>query len=493
MFKSLVRRTSLRTRLVLTLLVLAMCGLIVSGVVVNRQLEGYLLDRLDRQIAESVPIISAKLLPSAIDRDDTNKPDRFPAGSLPVGTYGAVYSSAGQLVTEVQLSYPRRSSPGDGVSWSVFARPAISDEDLQLASKRGPAFITVPGDDGGPSFRILLQAINGQVLIVGMPLTEIDATLTQLLWLELAVGAVALAILGLLAYFIVRAELRPLERMSNTAGAIAAGDLSHRVDEVAGGSEVGQLGTALNIMLNRIEEAFAARQASEDRLRTFVADASHELRTPLTSIRGYAEMFHRGASTKPQDLDTIMRRIEAESTRMSGLIDDMLLLARLDQKRALDTSPMHLGPMLGEVVQDMGASHPDHQIVLATDDTLWVNADEPSIRQVAVNLIRNACVHTPPATQVSVSLQRAGAYAEIVVADHGPGVPESLRAEVFERFTRADASRGRDAGGTGLGLSIVAAILSAHGGKVTLGETPGGGATFRAYIPLAQHRSPQTS
>ncbi|MFZ2382256.1 MAG: HAMP domain-containing sensor histidine kinase [Candidatus Nanopelagicales bacterium] len=493
MFKSLVRRTSLRTRLVLTLLVLALCALIVSGVVVNRQLEGYLLDRLDRQIAESVPIISSKLLPAAIDRDDINKPDRFPVGSLPVGTYGAAYSDVGQLMTEVQLSYPREASPVGGVSWSVFARPLISGEDLQLASNRGPVFTTVAGDDGAPSFRLLLQSVNGRVLIVGMPLTDIEATLTQLLWLELAVGAVALAILGVLAYVIVRAELRPLERMSSTAGAIAAGDLSHRVDEVAGGSEVGQLGTALNIMLNRIEEAFAARQASEDRLRTFVADASHELRTPLTSIRGYAEMFHRGASTKPQDLDTIMRRIEAESTRMSGLIDDMLLLARLDQKRTLDTSPMHLGPILGEVVQDMSASHPDHRIVLATDDTLWVNADEPSIRQVAVNLIRNACVHTPAATPVSVSVQRAGAYAEIVVADHGPGVPESLRAEVFERFTRADASRGRDAGGTGLGLSIVAAILSAHGGTVTLGETPGGGATFRAFIPLAADRSSQPS
>lgn len=179
---------------------------------------------------------------------------------------------------------------------------------------------------------------------------------------------------------------------------------------------------------------------------------------------------------------------------MSGLIDDMLLLARLDQRRPLDTSPMHLAPILSDVVQDMGAAHPDHQILLETDDTLWVSADEPSIRQVIVNLVRNACIHTPSATPISVSLHRSGDYAEIVVADHGPGIPEALRAEVFERFTRADASRGRDAGGSGLGLSIVAAILSAHGGSVSLSETPGGGATFRAWIPLAQHhRQPHQS
>ena len=481
------RRLSLRIRLVATLVVLAMAGLVVSGLVINNQFEKYLITRADQRLVAAFGLVGQMLY----GREGGSRPPP-PSAGLPAGTYGAVFSATnGQLLKEVQPSFSSGQDSGAELQYSttVYARPDITSSQIQLAAASGTQSLTVSGTGDVSSFRVLLQPRGTDIIAVAIPQSDIDATLTQLLWLEIAVGVGVLIVLGAFTYVIVRSELRPLEKMSETAAAIAGGELSHRVDEASGGTEVGQLGSALNIMLERIEEAFAARKASEDRLRRFVGDASHELRTPLTSIRGYAEMFRRGASAEPADLETVMRRIEQESERMSGLVDDLLLLARLDQQRPLRSEPVDLRQLLVDVSLDSQAAHPSHPLTVAADETVTVEGDGDALRQVVVNLARNACVHTPDGTAVEMFLSRAGDSAQVVV-DHGPGVPPELGDEVFERFTRADASRGRDAGGTGLGLSIVSAIIAAHGGTVNQSSTPGGGATFRFTVPLVATNAP---
>jgi two-component system OmpR family sensor kinase len=289
---------------------------------------------------------------------------------------------------------------------------------------------------------------------------------------------------GLLTMWVVRVGLRPLDQKATTAGANASGDLSQRVEHADDRTEVGRLGAALNTMLGHIEQAFAARTASEQRLRRFVADASHELRTPLTSIRGYAELFRRGAAERPDDLATAMRRIEDESARMSVLVDDLLLLARLDQGRPLEREEVDLVALASDAVDDARAVSPDRPITFETNGPVTVTGDEARLRQVTANLLTNARAHTPEGTRVHVRVRSTPEGAEIEVADDGPGLAPDEAARVFERFYRADPARTRSRGGSsGLGLSIVAAIASAHGGRATLDTAPGQGATFRVALP----------
>jgi two-component system OmpR family sensor kinase len=269
--------------------------------------------------------------------------------------------------------------------------------------------------------------------------------------------------------------------MEATAGAIAAGDLSQRVETADPHTEVGRLGMALNEMLGHIERAFGERAESEQRLRRFVADASHELRTPLTSIRGYAELFRRGAADRPEDLAKTMRRIEEEASRMGVLVDDLLLLARLDQGRPLERLPVDVTRITGDAVDDARAVDPQRPITYAPEGDVIVAGDEVRLRQVLGNLLQNALRHTPPGTPVHVRVADDGAEALIEVRDEGPGMDTDGAARAFERFWRSDPARPR--GGTGLGLAIVAAIADAHGGRVTLDTTPGAGATFRVWLP----------
>lgn len=454
------QRFSLRARLVVTLLVLAVAGLALTGLVINTQLSNYLIARTDQQLKEGVPTVAQRLL-----NEQSPGPGpgggRPPAGSFPADSYGAVYNDSGALIAGGSLSI---------FSTDPVSRPTVTTQDVQNAAASGSTFLTVSGTGNVASYRVLLEPVRGGVIEVAIPLTEIDATLTQLLWLEIAVGLVVVALLGGAAYLLIRAELKPLEQMSDTAAEIAAGDLSKRVDETAGGTEVGQLGAALNVMLGRIEEAFAARQASEERLRQFVADASHELRTPLTSIRGYSEMFERGAAESPEDLDTMMRRIQQESKRMSGLVDDLLMLARLDEQRPMDREPVDLAQVVRDVGLDVAASAPDHPLTVDAPAEVWTEGDSAAITQVVANLARNAWVHTPAGTPLLLSASAHPGWARVEVSDRGPGIPPDIAPKVFERFTRADASRGRDSGGAGLGLSIVAAIVDAHGGRIDLTE-----------------------
>jgi two-component system OmpR family sensor kinase len=328
-------------------------------------------------------------------------------------------------------------------------------------------------------------------------LDEVEDTTHRLVVVELLVGAVVLLLLGGLAYVVVRTSLKPLRAVEATAAEIAAGDLSRRVPESDPRTEVGRLSQAFNAMLGQIEQAFRAREASEtsalaseERMRRFVADASHELRTPLTSIRGFAELYRQGAVAGPEDLERVMGRVEQEAARMGLLVEDLLLLARLDQQRPLEQEPVDLLGVVGDAVHDARILAPDRTIGLELGDAApVVLGDEGRLRQVVTNLVSNALTHTPAGTPVTVSLEVTPSPDDgpdrvlLAVADQGPGMSESDRAQVFERFYRADPSRTRGAGGSGLGLSIVAALVAAHGGRVGVQSAPGSGSRFLVELP----------
>jgi two-component system OmpR family sensor kinase len=345
---------------------------------------------------------------------------------------------------------------------------------------------TADAADGNGRYRVLASrgGRGGETTVVATPLDDVDATLRRLLLIELLVTAVVLLGLGALGLWVVRLGLRPLEEIEETAGAIAAGDLSRRVERAEPHTEVGRLGLALNAMLGQIEAAFEARAASERRLRRFVADASHELRTPLAAVRAYAELFTRGAAERPDDLARSMQGITRESERMSLLVDDLLLLARLDEGRPLEAQPVQLDEVVAEAVETATTVDPDRPVSFEAEPTPVVG-DRERLRQIVDNLLANVRSHTPPASPVRVRVGSHERHAVVEVADSGPGFADGDARRVFERFYRTDTSRSRASGGVGLGLSIVAAVAEAHGGTASARSTPGEGATFTITLPLS--------
>jgi two-component system, OmpR family, sensor kinase len=470
---------TLRTRLLIVLVTLLTVGLASGAAVTCRALEHYLLSRVDQQVRAAYPLIEQDVLRVPGNRPDDN-------GFL-VGTYGALIAGDGHLLCE--------TTPRPGGDSATTARPKITPVILR-ATRLHPdvatvGLRTVPGEGGVRHYRVLTERLtNGDVLVVAVPLTQLDDTFAHLTHLEITVSLVLAAVLALLGSVILRFGLRPLTRMERTADAIAAGDLTRRVDHANPRTEAGRLGLALNGMLSQIEVAFREREASERRLRRFVADASHELRTPLTSIRGYAEMFRRGAAARPADLAMAMRRIEDEAGRMGDMVDDLLLLARLDQGRPLERQPVDLTEIALDAATDVGALSPGRPVEVDAPGRVEVTGDAGRLRQAVTNLVRNAVVHTPPDTLVRIGVRRDDPDAVLSVVDHGPGIPPAATDVIFERFYRADPGRARDAGGTGLGLSIVAAVVGAHGGRVEHSPTPGGGATFTLTIPVDLGRAP---
>ncbi|HXE46010.1 MAG TPA: HAMP domain-containing sensor histidine kinase [Conexibacter sp.] len=464
---------SLRARLVAGLLALAAIGLLVLGGITYAEQRSFLLDRIDQQLRAATPPISAAL-------DGRMFPGRpfgglgrgGPGFGLPAGTYGERRDSTGTVVDSTIVR---------GYRDTTTTAPALP------ASLPLDAYRTVAGG----RYRVLatLDPDTGGVNVVAIPLHETAQTLHRLFFVELLViGAVLLA-LGLAGRFVVRVGLLPLERMGHTAGAIAGGDLSHRVEPADPRTEVGRLGLALNAMLERLERAFAGQKASEERLRRFLADASHELRTPLQSIRGYAELFRIGAAREPAEVEKSMRRIEQESARMGVLVDDLLTLARLGETRDGERVAVDLGALARDVVSDARVTAPERAIELHVEGpsgAATVLGDPHELTQVLANLLRNALVHTPDGTPIEVNVARAGEAARVRVRDHGPGLPagENPRA-LFERFWRADAGRTRGRGGAGLGLAIVAGVVERHGGRVEAADAPGGGALFTVELPLA--------
>ncbi len=348
-----------------------------------------------------------------------------------------------------------------------------------------PSFTAPAQGKAGPYYRGEALAVPGGVLVTAIALAPADQTLSSLTRGEVVVSVVVVLALLLLTLWIVRLGLRPLDEMTTTAGAIAAGDLRRRVRRTDERSEVGRLGAALNGMLSRIEAAMGERTVSEARLRRFVADASHELRTPLTSIRGYAELLRKGALDDEEGRRRAAGRIEEEAARMSTMVDDLLLLARLDQGRPLEHLRLDLAGVVRDAVDVATTSHPEHPVALEVDGPVPVNGDAGRLRQVVDNLLENAAVHTAPGTavEVRVGVVAGAGEAELVVADRGPGIPSEDRERVFDRFYRGSGARTRP--GTGLGLAIVAALAAAHGGSARVDERPGGGAVVVVRLPLA--------
>jgi two-component system OmpR family sensor kinase len=316
-----------------------------------------------------------------------------------------------------------------------------------------------------------------------VPLREVDATLSRLLTVEGLVIVGVLLALGLAAWVVVRIGLLPLDRMGHTAGAIAGGDLSHRVETTDPRTEVGRLGLALNAMLDRLEKAFSERQASEDRLRQFLADASHELRTPLASIRGYSELYRMGATSDAADVERSMRRIEDEAARMGVLVEDLLTLARLDEVADEPHVEVDVAALARDAVDDARATAPQRAIELHSRGPVVASGQPDQLRQVLANLLRNALVHTPEGSGIDVSVARDNGEVRAEVRDHGPGLPDTDPERLFGRFWRAEGGRERGRDGAGLGLAIVAGIVDAHGGRVEARNADGGGASFVVTLP----------
>src|SRR2546421_4181860 len=463
---------SLRGRLLIGVISLVLIGLLVLNVAIYASLQSFLIGRVDAQMRAAVEEVAAAL--GAPTRGQVQRT------AFPVGTVAELLAPDGSVVT--------LKGVGTGFgSTTLSVTPVLPTPLPNTELAFPPEPFTVAGTDHTTQFRMTdwrEGRFGGEFVVLAVPLTEVQTTLRGLLVSQALVSIGVVAGTALLAFLIIEVGLRPLRRMGAVAGEIAAGDYSRRVEPATSKTEIGRLGLALNAMLTQIEAAFAQRTASERRLRRFIADASHELPTPLTSVRGYSEMLRRGAGESPTDADLARRRIEEESVRMSALVDDMLLIARLDQGRPLETKPVDLQVIARDAAADARAVAPQREITVEAPDNIVVSGDDTRLRQVVGNLVRNALVHTPAATPVEIAVTSQNGTARLSVTDHGPGLPAGDRERIFEPFYRADASRSRDSGGAGLGLSIVSAVVAAHGGRVQVKETSGGGATFEVQLPL---------
>ncbi|MDQ1725461.1 MAG: hypothetical protein QOG52_2489, partial [Frankiaceae bacterium] len=425
-------RTSLKVKLVATLLLLSAIGLVVSSIAGSMQLHRYLYDRADDQLKKAAAQV-------ALVVENSPPQAQLRLGDLPSQYKIRVFDTGGTVVRKTVEDAALVPDFGKVTIDEALSRNLRPFTQKSVNGKLGFRVIELPLDDGSGT------------VVLALPLKDIDDTLSHLLLINLVVGGGVLALLAFLGYAFVRSSLRPLVDVEVTAAAIAAGDLSRRVTPGDPRTEVGRLSGALNGMLSQIETAFRAQaasesqaRASEERMRRFVADASHELRTPLTSIRGFAELYRQGAVAGQADVARVMRRVEEEAARMGLLVEDLLLLARLDQQRPLVQEPVDLLSIAADVVLDARARHPQRSIALIAGESPVppvVLGDDARLRQVATNLVSNAILHTPPEASAAVSLQVEGDNAVLRVSDTGPGMPPAEAARVFERFYRADASR----------------------------------------------------
>jgi two-component system OmpR family sensor kinase len=401
---------------------------------------------------------------------------------------------AGEVTT---VSYLWDASSGTWVSLVpnvdalVDAQPVLpapdSAEFTALLDDAG----TLTSADGTQQFRVRTVITNVSQGAVATSLKEVNRSSRALIRIVLVSGLIAVLISAMACWWVIRRALRPVDRMVDTAQAIAQGDLSQRVEHPDDGSELGRLGAALDDMLTQLEADADERERANARLQQFVADASHELRTPVAAVRGYAELFRAGGVPPGEPTQVAMQRIETESVRMGRLIDDLLLLARLDQDVALTLDTVNLTRVVEDAAAAFQVIHPGRSLVTSIDEGVMVRGDAVRLRQVIDNLLANAGAHSDDDAEVRIAVtapaaQEGGAsgFARVVVSDDGPGIPFGQRDAVFERFTRLDDSRARQTGGAGLGLSIVAAIVAAHGGAVSVGEAASGGAEFTVTVPV---------
>ena len=507
--RQLSSRTSLRTKLVTAVLALVAVALAVMGFVANAVFGDYLQSQVDSQVRSyNAQVVNYLSNPFAHDHM-----------IVPNSNVVEVLDSSGQLVQGIGNSQSLATSG-----------PAIPAGDTGTNGTSGQP-VTVPAQSGNGEWRVITQPVNYStdgvtqqpgILVVGINLGNLNQTMAYLTRLDVSVSVLILIVLAMIGFAVVRANLRALVEIEETAGEIAAGHLNRRVPERDPRTEIGSLGRSLNIMLSQIETAFHAREQSEaaahqseERMRRFIADASHELRTPLTAIRGFAEYYRQrgglvrrwdrdhapGAGTgtaglTPDDLDRIMQRVEKEAARMGLLVEDLLLLARLDQQRPLARQPVDLLVLAADAVHDARLLAPARAIDLSVQPgaAFLVVGDEARLRQVIGNLMSNALTHTPDGTPIEVAVSsgtldpQAGDHtpaAILDVTDHGPGMTPEQAHRAFERFYRADQARTRTTGGSGLGLAIVRALVAAQGGVTSVRTAVGEGATFRIALPLA--------
>ena len=469
---------SLRNRLILAAVVLTALAISASDFAANTALRSYLISQVDQQLLDISGGSLTRLDRAGIEEESSEENESpfrefRPLRGVPTSASVTLLDVDGNLIGRV----------GGDLSKEQIAVVGMSVTEVQ---KKGSEPFTIKGENGQPDVRAVAQVLPTGLgsVIVANSLAEVDRTLNRLGFFFLILGLLALLAIALVSRWIIAISLKPLEAVEETAEAIAAGDLSARLPAAKPDTEVGRLTTSLNTMLGRIEESFAARVSSESKLRRFVADASHELRTPLTAIRGFAELHRQGAVVGEEKTKELVGRIEKESIRMSSLVEDLLLLARLDQSREMAQDPVDLNLLLTEAVASAKAAGPNHPIEVSLPSAeVFVLGDSQRIHQVVANLLANARTHTPDGSQIKVSLEQGVAETIISVSDNGPGSSDSDQERIFERFFRADPSRARTSGeGSGLGLSIVDAVMKAHGGYVSVQSKLGEGATFKLHF-----------
>ncbi len=466
MVKQFRRGVPLRVGLVAATLILVGCGLLVSGVAVTSILRHVLVSRIDQTLLEASrgwALAPRRQSPPPYESPDPGRPpSKFYVRGI--GTNGTPFTAINDRNAEPALP------PDNDVGPDPTTLPSVNGSDIEwrAVSVRGPHGLTT----------------------VAIDLSDVQHTVRSLVWLQIGIGVGVLVIVGIASFAVVQRSLRPLSEVEQTAAAIAGGQLDRRIPQRDPRTEVGQLSLALNGMLTQIQEALASSESSaekarssEERMRRFITDASHELRTPLTTIRGFAELYRQGAA---RDVSMLLSRIESEASRMGLLVEDLLLLARLDAQRPLEHHQVNLLALASDAVHDAQAVDPQRTIRMEVFDGPGIPevvGDEARIRQVLSNLLVNALQHTPASADVIVRVGTDDDDAVIEVADKGPGMSREDAARVFERFYRTDSSRARASGGTGLGLSIVDSLVHAHGGTVTVTTAPGDGCCFRVTLP----------
>lgn len=459
---------SLRTRLLLAVGGLLAVALVVSGILVIGVTRASLVGQLDDQLR------GARV--GDFTQGGPGRPDTDPTGRRMALI---VLDGQGNVLESLASGFGRDHDP-----LPALGRPNTTA--LPLGE-----IVEASTSDGSLRYRVLtLAGQRGVYLALAAPMREVDQAVGFVTRALAVVGGTVLVLALIVGWFVIRRNLRPLEQMTETATRISAGDLSQRVGTGEPTTEVGRLGQAFDSMLDQIQGAFhsqqralTAKERSERQLRQFVADASHELRTPLTALRGYADLYGAGGLDDDAALEQAMMRIGTESRRMAELVEDLLLLARLDQGRPLERETVSMSELVGDAVNDTRAIEPDRPIKAQVAGDVKVLGDEDRLRQVVGNLFANFRVHTPAQTPVEVALSAANGRCTFVVADHGPGVDGAHVAHIFDRFYRADAGRSRDRGGSGLGLAIAASVVEAHGGAISYADTAGGGATFTVDLP----------
>ena len=467
--------SSLRNRLTVGVLILSAFGFAGAGFGAQALLQDYLIHQVDDQLLSVVGGVADRLDQAGIARDeDDAQASRAttPLNRVPTSISVTVLDPFGNLVGGIG---------GDLNSNQItdYVKGLLPGQVAAFGAK--PFTVEAPGADFRVATTVLPSSLGS--VIVAQSLSDFDKTTHQISVVFLIIGGIVLLFIAFASRQVIKLSMKPLKKIEETAEQIAAGDLSARLENFEPDTEVGRLSTSLNIMLSRIEESFAARAESENKLRRFVADASHELRTPLTSIRGFAELHRQGAVPEGEKTKELISRIEKESMRMGSLVEDLLMLARMDQSRELVMADVDLSHLVQEAVSSASAAGPDHPITSEIAHNVHTQGDADKIYQVVTNLLANARAHTPVGTAIDVATYSTKDGSYVTVADKGPGLTAEDQMHIFERFYRVDTSRQRSSSdGSGLGLSIVDEVMKAHGGTVSVASEPGNGATFTLHF-----------